>query len=134
MLQEEFVNKILDILSSISNVSAIKDKRYIALYKDGVMFGKIISQSVLLLTKNNKFIEVENELITRLLRPKNKIEQSDLDVFLFEATKSWWLAKRKTITTKLTLYYFLSMVKTVILAVAAYSHLKVLTLSDKPSV
>jgi len=35
---------------------------------------------------------------------------------------------------KLTLYYFLSMVKTAILAAAAYSHLKVLTLSDKPSV
>ena len=98
MLQEEFVNKILDILSSISNVSAIKDKRYIALYKDGVMFGKIISQSVLLLTKNNKFIEVENELITRLLRPKNEIDQSDLDTFLFEANKAWWLAKGKTIT------------------------------------
>jgi hypothetical protein len=98
MLQEEFVNKILDILSSISNVSGIKDKRYIALYKDGVMFGKIVEQSVYLLNNGNKFIEVENELITRLLRPKNKIEQSDLDVFLFEATKSWWLAKRKTIT------------------------------------
>ncbi len=46
----------------------------------------------------NKFIEVENELITRLLRPKNKINQSDLDVFLFEANKAWWLAKGKTIT------------------------------------
>ena len=62
------------------------------------MFGKIISQSVLLLTKNNKFIEVENELITRLLRPKNEIDQSDLDTFLFEANKAWWLAKGKTIT------------------------------------
>jgi (p)ppGpp synthase/HD superfamily hydrolase len=38
------------------------------------------------------------------------------------------------IIAKLTLYYFLSMVKTEILAAAAYSHLKVLTLSDKPSV
>ena len=98
MLQEEFVNKILDILSSISNVSAIKDKRYIALYKDGVMFGKIVEQSVYLLNNRNKFIEVENELITRLLRPKNEIDQSDLDTFLFEANKAWWLAKGKTIT------------------------------------
>jgi hypothetical protein len=97
MLQEEFVNKILDILSSISNVSAIKDKRYIALYKDGVMFGKIIEQSVYLLNNGNKFIEVKNELITRLLS-KNKIDQCDIDVFLFEATKAWWLAKGKTIT------------------------------------
>ena len=53
MIQEEFVNKILDILSSISNVSAIKDKRYIALYKDGVMFGKIVEQSVYLLNNGN---------------------------------------------------------------------------------
>lgn len=97
MLQEEFVNKILDILSSISNVSAIKDKRYIALYKDGVMFGKIVEQSVYLLNNGNKFIEVKNELITRLLS-KNKIDQCDIAVFLFEATKAWWLAKGKTIT------------------------------------
>jgi len=34
----------------------------------------------------------------RLLRPKNKIDQSDLDIFLFEANKAWWLAKGKTIT------------------------------------
>lgn len=62
------------------------------------MFGKIIEQSVLLLSKSNKFIEVETELITRLIRPKNEIDQSDLDVFLFETTKAWWLAKGKTIT------------------------------------
>jgi hypothetical protein len=52
------------------------------------MFGKIISQSVLFLSDDNKFIEVETELITRLLRPKNKIDQSDLDIFLFEANKA----------------------------------------------
>lgn len=96
MVQEEFVNKILDILSPISSVSAIKDKRYIALYKDGVMFGKIVEQSVYLLSNGNKFIEVKNELITRLLS-KNKIDQCDIDVFLFEANQAWWLAKGKTI-------------------------------------
>lgn len=98
MIQEEFVDKILEILSPMPDVTAIKSKGHIVLYKDGVMFGKIIEQSVLLLGKSNKFIEVETELITRLLRPKNEIDQSDLDVFLFEATKAWWLAKGKTIT------------------------------------
>lgn len=97
MVQEKFVNKILDILSPMPNVSAIKDKRYIALYKDGVMFGKIVEQSVYLLNNGNKFIKVKNELITRLLS-KNKIDQCDIDVFLFEATKAWWLAKGKTTT------------------------------------
>ena len=62
------------------------------------MFGKIIEQRVLLLSNDNKFIEVKTELITRLFRPKNKIDQSDLDIFLFEANKAWWLAKGKTIT------------------------------------
>jgi len=82
----------------MSDVNAIKSKGHIVLYKDGVMFGKIIEQSILLLTKSNKFIEVEAELINRLLIPKNKIDQSDCDTFLFKATKSWWLAKGKTIT------------------------------------
>jgi len=68
MIHEEFVAKILEILSPMPDVTAIKSKGHIVLYKEGVMFGKIIEQSVLLLTKNNKFIEVENELITRLLR------------------------------------------------------------------
>ena len=62
------------------------------------MFGKIISQSVLFLSDDNKFIEVETELITRLLRPKNKIDQSEIDIFLLEANKACWLAKGKTIT------------------------------------
>ena len=39
-----------------------------------------------------------SELITRLLGPKNTIDQSDLDTFLFEANKACWLAKGKTIT------------------------------------
>ena len=95
---QEFVAKILEVLSPMPDVTAIKSKDHIVLYKDGVMFGKIIEQSVLLLSNGNKFIEVENELITRLLRPKNEIDQSDLDTFLFEANKAWWLAKGKTIT------------------------------------
>ena len=95
---QEFVAKILEILSPMPDVTAVKNKGYIVLYKEGVMFGKIIEQSVYLLNNGNKFIEVENELITRLLRPKNKIDQSDIDVFLFETTKAWWLAKGKTIT------------------------------------
>jgi hypothetical protein len=98
MVQEEFIAKILEILSPMSDVTAIRSKGYIVLYKEGVMFGKIIEQNVLLLSKNNKFIEVETELITRLLRPKNEIDQSDFDTFLFEANKAWWLAKGKTIT------------------------------------
>ena len=98
MIQEEFVAKILEVLSPMPDVTAIKSKGHIVLYKDGVMFGKIIEQSVLLLSKSNKFIEVETELITRLIRPKNEIDQSDLDTFLFEANKAWWLAKGKTIT------------------------------------
>jgi hypothetical protein len=98
MIHKEFVAKILEILSPMPDVTAVKNKGYIVLYKEGVMFGKIIEQSVYLLNNSNKFIEVENELITRLLRPKNKIDQSDIDVFLFETTKAWWLAKGKTIT------------------------------------
>jgi hypothetical protein len=98
MVQKKFVNTILEVLSPISNITTVKSKGFVGLYKDKVMFGKIISQSVLFLSDDNKFIEVETELITRLLRPKNKIDQSDLDIFLFEANKAWCLAKGKTIT------------------------------------
>lgn len=102
MIQEEFVAKILEILSPMPDVTAIKSKGHIVLYKDGVMFGKIIEQSVLLLSNGNKFIEVDTELINRLLIPKNKIDQSDCDAFLFKATKSWWLAKSKIWTISAT--------------------------------
>lgn len=51
-----------------------------------------------MLSNDNKFIEVKTELITRLFRPKNKIDQSDLDTFLFEVNKAQWLTKGKTIT------------------------------------
>ena len=95
MIQEEFVAKILEILSPMPDVTAIKSKNHIVLYKNGVMFGKIIEQTVLLLNNGNKFVEVENEIIARILRPKNQLDQSDCDAFLFRATKSWWLAKNK---------------------------------------
>ena len=102
MKQEEFVVKILEVLSPMPDVIAIKSKGHIVLYKDGVMFGKIVEQSVLLLSNGNKFVEVDTELITRLFIPKNKINQSDCDSFLFKATKSWWLAKSKIWTISAT--------------------------------
>lgn len=102
MVQEEFVVKILEVLSPMFDVTAIKSKGHIVLYKEGVMFGKIIEQSVLLLSNGNKFIEVESELIARILRPKNQLNQSDCDTFLFKVTKSWWLAKNKIWTMSAT--------------------------------
>ena len=102
MIQEEFVSKILEVLSPMPDVTAIKSKGHIVLYKDGVMFGKIIEQNVLLLSNGNKFIEVESELIARILRPKNQLDQSDCDAFLFKVTKSWWLAKSKIWTISAT--------------------------------
>ena len=102
MKQEEFFVKILEVLTPMPDVIAIKSKGHIVLYKDGVMFGKIVEQSVLLLSNNNKFIKVDTELITRLFIPKNKINQSDCDSFLFKATKSWWLAKSKIWTISAT--------------------------------
>lgn len=72
MKQEEFVIKILEVLSPMPDVSAIKAKGHIALYKEGVMFGKIIEQSILLLSNGNKFVEVDTQLITRLLILKTK--------------------------------------------------------------
>jgi len=99
---QDFVAKILEVLSPMPDVTAIKSKGHIVLYKDGVMFGKIIEQNVLLLSNGNKFIEVESELIARILRPKNQLDQSDCDAFLFKATKSWWLAKSKIWTISAT--------------------------------
>jgi len=99
---QEFVAKILEILSPMPDVTPIKSKDHIVLYKNGVMFGKIIEQIVLLLSNGNKFIEVESELIARILRPKNQLDQSDCDAFLFKATKSWWLAKSKIWTISAT--------------------------------
>ncbi len=102
MIQEEFVVKILEVLSPIPDITAIKSKGHIVLYKEGVMFGKIIEQNVLLLSNGNKFVEVDTELVTRLLRPKTQLDQSDCDAFLFKATKSWWLAKSKIWTISAT--------------------------------
>ena len=41
MEQTEFIKTILNILSSISDISTGTNKEYIALYKDEIMFGKI---------------------------------------------------------------------------------------------
>jgi hypothetical protein len=46
MVQEEFVNTILDILSPISNITTAKSQGFVGLYKDNVIFGRIIEQSV----------------------------------------------------------------------------------------
>ena len=97
MVQEEFVNTILDILSPISNITTVRHQEFLGLYKDEIMFGKIISKSVLFLSDRNKFIKIKSGLIARLAKPKNQLYQSDLDSFLFEANKAWWLAKGKTI-------------------------------------
>jgi TfoX/Sxy family transcriptional regulator of competence genes len=102
MIQEEFIAKILELLSPMPDITAIKSKGHIVLYNDGVMFGKIIEKGVLLLSNGNKFIEVDTELITRLLKPKNQLDQSDCDAFLLKATKSWWLAKSKIWTISTT--------------------------------
>jgi hypothetical protein len=56
---QEFVAKILEALSPMPDITAIKSRGHIVLYKDGVMFGKIIDQSILLLSNGNKFVEVE---------------------------------------------------------------------------
>ena len=50
MVQEKFVNTILEVLSPISNITTVKSKGFVGLYKDKVIFGKIISQSVLFLS------------------------------------------------------------------------------------
>ena len=66
MVQEEFVNKILDILSPMPNVTAVKNRDHIVLYKDGVVFGKVIEQRVCLLSNGNKFIEFEEFIVAFL--------------------------------------------------------------------
>ena len=92
MKQTEFIKTILDILSSISDISTNTTKEYIGLYKGNIMFGKIVGQKVLLLNHVYKFTEVENKntLITRLLKPKR--DTADIDMFLRQSTNAWWLA------------------------------------------
>ena len=92
MEQTKFVETILDILSSISDISTDTTNEYIGLYKGNIMFGKIVGQKVLLLNHVYKFTEVENTLITKLLKPELERETADLDIFLRQSTKSWWLA------------------------------------------
>ena len=91
MEQTEFIKTILNILSSISDISTDTNKEYIGLYKGEIMFGKIVGQKIFLLNHVYKFIEVENTLITRLLKPKR--DTADIDMFLRQSTKAWWLAE-----------------------------------------
>ena len=90
MEQTEFIKTILNILSSISDISTDTNKEYIGLYKGEIMFGKIVGQKIFLLNHVYKFIEVENTLITRLLKPKR--DTADIDMFLCQSTNAWWLA------------------------------------------
>ena len=53
---------------------------------------RLVGQKVLLLNHVYKFTEVENTLITKLLKPELERETADLDIFLRQSTKSWWLA------------------------------------------
>ena len=51
---------------------------------------RLVGQKVFLLNHVYKFTEVENTLITRLLKPKR--DTADIDMFLRQSTKAWWLA------------------------------------------
>ena len=99
MEQTEFIKTILNILSSISDISTDTNKEYIGLYKGEIMFGKIVGQKVLLLNHVYKFTEVENTIITRPLKPKLERDTADLDIFLLQSTKAWWLACGELINT-----------------------------------
>ena len=65
MEQPKFVETILDILSSISDISTDITKEYIGLYKGRIMFGKIIGQKIFLLNHvikslaNKSMVDVE---------------------------------------------------------------------------
>ena len=56
MEQTEFIKTILNILSSISDISTDTNKEYIGLYKGEIMFGKIVGQKIFLLNHVYKFI------------------------------------------------------------------------------
>ena len=99
MEQTKFIETILDILSSISDISTDITKEYIGLYKGRIMFGKIIEQKIFLLNHVYIFTEVESTLITRLLKPELEREAADLDMFLLQSTKAWWLACGEIINT-----------------------------------
>lgn len=97
MEQTKFIKTILDILSSISDISTDTTKEYIGLYKGKIMFGKIIEQKIFLLNHVYIFTEVENTLITKLLKPEPEKEVADM--FLLQSTKAWWLACGEIINT-----------------------------------
>jgi hypothetical protein len=65
MEQTKFTETILDILSSISDISTDITKEYIGLYKGRIMFGKIIGQKIFLLNHvikslaNKSMVDVE---------------------------------------------------------------------------
>jgi hypothetical protein len=65
MEQTKFIETILDILSSISDISTDITKEYIGLYKGRIMFGKIIGQKIFLLNHvikslaNKSMVDVE---------------------------------------------------------------------------
>ena len=65
MEQTKFVETILDILSSISDISTDTTNEYIGLYKGRIMFGKIIGQKIFLLNHvikslaNKSMVDVE---------------------------------------------------------------------------
>ena len=88
MEQPKFVETILDILSSISDISTDTTNEYIGLYKGRIMFGKIMDQKIFLLNHVYIFTEVENTLITRLLKPELERDPADLDIFLLQSTKA----------------------------------------------
>ena len=97
MEQTKFIKMILNIMSPISEISTNANDKYIGLYKSSVMFGKILENKVFLLNYTNKFAEVENSLITSLLKPELERDKADLDMFLLEVTKAWWFALGKKI-------------------------------------
>jgi hypothetical protein len=88
MEQTKFIETMLDILSSISDISTDTTNEYIGLYKGRIMFGKIIEQKIFLLNHVYIFTEVENTLITRLLKPELERDPADLDIFLLQSTKA----------------------------------------------
>jgi len=51
---------------------------------------RLVGQKIFLLNHVYKFIEVENTLITRLLKLKR--DTADIDMFLRQSTNAWWLA------------------------------------------
>ena len=88
--QDDFVKIILNALSPMYNVVADVQEEDIALCKDGIIFAKIKTKQVFLLDYVGQYTAVEQSLLDKLLVLKP--QKSDLDNFLFKATKAYWLA------------------------------------------